>query len=584
MGQLQTGTRGLKKLDFVTGFVSSLVVVVIETLILITNIDLVSISSIYEFVSSPLRLGIYLTYILSIILVPIASLKLIDFVRRLREVYKQYVTRSLNFESLEVVEKYAKFIPMMISASLMLMIVGMVLRFYVLLFTSLIPLSLYLALILKPVYDVYAHRKNIESELPWFLILLIVIERVKANIKLLIERLRYTRVLPAITKELLVIDRDSKLYSYSHISALMNRTSVTPSNRLSNIFSGYASRLRSGGDALSWLRSRLVEELMVSEFSVRLYSERMTSTFGQLMLAIYAILPLISVAILALNIYVAVSIAVVSTPLLVALVYISRPKSLNSLPITKIAVLQLMYLTASSLILYRIAGAHAIAIGWVLTLVLTYKYRSMYREVEILDRDSIEIVKIVAELRQSGFDVAKALGYIASSNIVHDVTAKKLKTALLMLQQGVPLTFVATRVSSYSFLFKFTLFTLGIIYECGSGDSEVFQMLYEYITKVKTMNMYVEKMSRFFELFAFINVVVLAWIWKSLLPLRESFAVIGLTNHSTLDMSALYLMIYISLIGFSLVSNTVRRGAPILELRNLVFLLLSLAVTSLFIT
>lgn len=574
----------LRRREFILGFVSSLAIVVVETLILVLSIDSVYVSSVDELLSSPLKLGVYLAYILSVVLIPLASVAFIDFVKKLRSIYKLHIVRSLNFESLGLVERCAKFIPILVSVSLLLMILGIVLKFYELLLFSIVPLAVYLTLILKPVYDVYVHRKNIESELLWFLILLITIESVGANIKLLIEKLRSARILPTITKELLIVDRDSKLYGYSHISALMNRAIATPSNRLSSIFSGYASRLRSGGDVTSWLRSKLAEELMTSEFSMRLYSERISSILGQLMLAVYVILPLISVAVLTLNTHIAALTAIVSTPLLVTLVYISQPKTLNDIPIAKILMSQSLCLVISSLTFYKIIGVHAIAIGWLLTLALTHRYRRIYREIEILDRDSAEIFKMLPELRQNGFDVAKSLEYIASSGIVHDTTAKKLSTALLMLRQGIPLTCIATKIPTHSFLFKFTLFTLGVIYECGRSDPEVLQMLYEYIAKIRTMRTCIGKVSRFFEVFAFINIAILAWIWRSLLPLRESFVLMGLTYHSALDLNTFYLLLYVSILGFSLVSNTIRRGIPMLELRNVLLLVLVIAITPLVIT
>lgn len=574
---MKTITRAtIKRKELIIGFIVMLFILIIETMILIFNIEYVSFSSFGELITSPQKLAIYIVYILSVILIPLTIVLTMDFTKNIYEIYKIFVVKSLRLESIYIIKKYTNITPILISLSLLFITIGTIFKIYILLFFTLIPLIIYTTIVIKPVYDVYNHNKNIEIELRWFLILLTVIESVGANIKFLIDRLRHSSILSAIRRELLAVDRDSKLYYPSHITSFMARANVTPNKRLSDIFSGYASRIRGSGDVLSWLKSKINEELMLSEFSMKMYSERIALILGQLMLAVYAIMPLVSVAIPAINIYFTIAIAIATTPLLILLTYITQPRSLDIMPLRFFIVFPTLCIILVSMSLHYFIGVHSIVIGWLAALAITHRYRDVLKEIEILNRDSIEILRIMIELTQSGLNVAKALEYIATSNVINNITAERLRIILSMLRQGVPLVYIATRIPSYSFLFRFTVFTLGLIHECGGGNSEVFQMLYEYTTRIRAMRINVEKIARFFDIFAIVNVLLITWIWISISPIYKTFTFMGITQYVNIGLDALYLLIYISLIGYSLVSNTIRRGMPIFDYRNIVFLVVGI--------
>lgn len=565
--------RKLSRQEFLTSFASALIVVVIETIVLVLNIDKILIYSLSDFITSPLKICVHIAYIFSVILVPVISILLTDFINDIRGLYRYYVVRSLSLESVKPVERLSKALSSLLPTTFLFIIIGIVMGIHVLSLISLIPTGLYMIMLVKPILDVYNHSKRIDVELPWFLVLLIVVESVNANVKLLIDKLRSIRILPAITKELLVIDRDAKLYNQSFITAFINRAEVTPNTKLSGVLSGYASRLRSGGDVKSWLRSKLNEMLLSSEFMVRLYSERIASILGQIMLALYVILPLITIAVYAVNIYISLALIILATPILIILVYILQPKSLDYIPLTRVTVVPAVSLIAISIALYRFIGFNSIALGWVTALGITYFFRGVLKERDILEKDSVEIVRMLIELRESGLDVVKSMEYILSSGIISNVTAKKLRTAIAMLYQGIPLTYTAAVIPSHSFLFKFTLFTLGLIYECGGGDPEVFQTLYEYIAKIRTMRKNIERTSIFFDVFAFINVFVLVWIWKSLTPIYESITALNPNIGISKGFETLYTIAYTSLLGYSYASSTIRNGVPVIELRSASFLI-----------
>lgn len=572
----------ISRRDFLAALISTLVTVVIETIVIAMNIDSIAINSVPDLLTSPFKICVYISYILSVVSIPAISLRIADFLNDVRSVYRFYVIKSLALESVNFMDKISKILPLTLSTAFLFIIISVALKIYIFSLVSLIPLALYLALLIRPLYSVYNHCKRIDMELPWFLVLLIVVENIGSNIRLLIERLRYTDILPSITRELLIIDRDSKLYSKSYTVAITERAKITPNARLSDILSGYASRLKGGGNISSWLLTKLDELLMATEFSMKLYSERIAAVFGQLMLALYVVIPLVSIAIYTINIYAVLSLIILATPILILSMYITRPKNLNSVPITRLLVIPTIALVTTSISLYRFLGPHSIVLGWFVSLILVYINRGLMREIDILEKDSVEVIKIIAELKQSGLDIVKALEFISTSTAINRLTIKKLRSAISMLHQGIPLTLIATKIPSHSFLFRFTLFTLGLVHECGGGSPEVFRILYEYVTRIRALHSNVVKMSRFFDIFAFVNIFVLTWIWKSLTPIYASLSFLVSITNPSINIEILYTVSYISALSYALTSSTLRNGLPIIEIRS-ISLLLAIAITTLFI-
>ncbi|MEM1541964.1 MAG: hypothetical protein QW101_07365 [Ignisphaera sp.] len=552
-------------------FILVLSIVILETAILVINIDDIKVSSFDEFPHNPNKLGIYLGYTLSVILLPFVSVASLNVIKSVRNIYRSLAVKSLRFNSIEIAIKYVNILITMLPLTLLLMVSGIIFRLYVFTLFSLVPLIFLGYVIAKPFVDVYDHSKNIENELKWFLILMIVTESVRANIGFLIDKLKRTRILSAITKELTVINRDSLLYLPSYIDSFIHRAKYTPNSRLSNMFTGYASRLRSGGDTVSWLRSKLGEELTISEFSAKLYSERISNIFGQIMLALYALLPLVAISTYALNITTVMLLNTAVTPLLVLTMYTIRPKSLDIFPMKHLFI-TLTVMVLSSLLLYVFMGSISLAIGWILALILSHRYRSILKEISILEKDCIEIMKLMVELRRNGYDVAKAIEYIISTNTLNETTKRKLRLALTMLRQGVSLTETSMKIPTHSFLFKFTLFTLGLVHECGGGDPEVFQAVYEYINKISILQNAVKKISTLFDVFALVNTVLIVWIWRTLIPLHTSLSYMGIGSAFGIDINMLYLLIYSSLLGYTMVSSTLRTGLPVIEFRSIAFL------------
>ena len=551
--------------EYIVELIITLVVLIGETLAIVLNIDRFKIASLYELASNPVKLIVYTAYVLSIVIVPILVMLSFNAAKELVEIYRRFSLKSLSNVNVNWIRRNIWLVPVLTVLSFTSILLGIITNYRYIVLFSLMPLLPLTIVILKPIIEVYNHRRSIDIELKWFLIMLSIVEGIGTNIGFLIEKLKRAPILKSIAKEMIVIDRDSKIYFLSHIDAMLYRARATPNEKLGRIFMGYASKVREGGNVSAWLKTRIDEEILGSEFSMKLYVERMAITISQIALVIYVILPLIMVSTsMVLNIQFAIVIAVLATPFLISITYSIRPKTLDVIPIKYIVQPVIVYIVLS-IILYNIIPGYSLLLSWIVGLVVGYRTYRMVKDVEGLDRDSLEILKNVIELRRSGYSIIKALEYIKQNNILDKATLRNLEIVLNRVVQGNSLAEIGAKIQSPSFLFRYVVFILGVIHECGGGDDEVLRSLYESIYRIKIMENNVKKLSLFFEILSIVNVFIMVWIWRTVSPL-----VMALNIYLLGDMgaSSIPILILISLICFKFISSVIKRGLPIFEPRD----------------
>ncbi len=564
--------------EYIIGLIITLIVLVGETLAIVLNIDRFRIVSLYELISDPIKLIVYTSYILSIVIVPLLVLWSFNAARELIEIYRRLSLKSLSNVNVTWIRRNVWLVPLLTVLSFTFILLGIIMGYRYILLFSLLPLLFFTIIILRPIMEIYTHKRLIDVELKWFLIILSIIESIGTNIGFLIERLKRISILKAIVKEITIVDRDSKLYFLSHIDALLYRARVTPNERLGRIFLGYASKIREGGNILTWLKTRIDEEILRSEFNMKLYAERMAITISQIALALYVIFPLVMVSTsMVLNIQFTIAIAVLTTPLLISIAYSIRPNTLNTIPVRYVVQPILIYMVLT-IILYNIIGGYSLAVSWIVGVIIGYRTYQMVRDMETLDRDSLEILKNVIELKRSGYSVVKALEHIVQSGTLDDVTLRNLEIVLNRVGHGYSLAEVGAEIASPSFLFRYVVFVLGIIHECGGGNDEVLQTLYEYIYRIKTMENSVKKLSLFFEILSIANVFIMVWIWRTVSPL--------MTALNTYFLGGVYIppistLIFVSLICFKFISSIIKRGLPIFEPRDCIAIVVGVIAASL---
>ncbi|NPA97189.1 MAG: type II secretion system F family protein [Crenarchaeota archaeon] len=526
---------------------------------------------------SPDMLSMLLAYIASVIGLPLVLAWIPGALKELSKMYRAFAERSCLPFRIPKLRTRLSLLGFAIPISSLCVVASIVLSNPLLALAGFVPTLIASLVILAPVVALGEHRRRIDTELPWFAVLLDLSESVGAGIKFLGERIRRTRILPAISKELDAIARDARLRSSSYIDSLMRRADLTPSYRLSRFLRGYASRLRSGSPIVQWLRMWILEEFMRSEFSYRMFSERASIMISQVAIGIYVFVPVVMAALGALSSPLMLIVPVVGTPALIALAYAIRPKTMDCID-RKHIVLPAILCIATSIMLFPLLKGYAVIAGWLLGIVAGIKAYSQVRECSMLRRDSFDILNYVTELRRIGLSIPSALKQISKESKLHKISRRRIEEVLQLHELGVPLTETIRYVRTPSFMFKFVVFSLGIMHESGASDPSVIQRLLETLRRIDVLEESSRKVALLFDALSVATIGIVIWIAKTLA------GIVSVTSTYTLAATLqvfpvapqLSLLIPIALLGYSIVSTILRTGAPIFELRQVAFLAIAL--------
>ncbi len=563
--------RYLYSLDGLGGLWLSISILVIETLIILLGPQPLRITSVESIVKPTPQSLVLVTYFISVFAVPALFAWRTGISRELADVQRYYAPKALVPIRISVLKKRISLVIVFIPLSTLSILIGLLYSIPYLYLVSLLPILTLMYMMLRPHFATYRHRSQVEQELCWFIVLLTLSESVGAGWGYLSRRLTESNILPAIARELRVIDRDAKVYFPSHIDAMIHRASVTPSERFGRLLAGYASRIRSSSDVVSWLRAWLYEEFMHLELSFRLFAERTVSLVGQLALAIYAILPLISIGLATvMDLNLVTSIAIIATPLLTALAYALRPHTMDRLNLRSLIASYLVLITVA-IALYPIIGVFSLVLGWCLSLIPSFKLYLELREVDSLQTESLELLRDILELRRSGYSIPTAIRYLSRSPSYSPAMRKYLAKVAQLLELGTPLTRIVNLIKSPSFMFKYTLFSLGFMQECGGGNLEAIQHLYESLRRMNALINSVKKTSLFFDSFAIANSVIVVLISKLISGMCTTLSLLP-TLLTKPEPTSIALLLLVAALGYSTISTTVRRGVPLPEPRQGAFL------------
>ena len=278
-----------------------------------------------------------------------------------------------------------------------------------------------------------------------------------------------------------------------------------------------------------------------------------------------------------------------SLPVLAFLTYIVRPKSLDKVSFIK-SVTPLITLVLASITLYAATHTYTSLIpAWVAGIIASIPaYREM-REIDVMRRESLELLKDVTELMRTGYSIPSALRYITHTQLskkFSNVMVRRLKHALSLMDMGTPLTVSASLIKTPSFLFRYTLFALGLMSECGGGTYETLHKLHEGLTKLIALEENVRKVSWLFDAIALCNLLVIVWVCRSLSSMFNVSTVsqlgFPLPWFGRVDVELVLLLSTISMLSYSLISTVIRRGVVSLEPRSALFVAMVVATALLF--
>jgi flagellar protein FlaJ len=551
--------------SYLAGFVIALVVLIVETVVLVQNVEKIKFVSLIDILYDPVKVSVYGAYITSLFAIPALTTWISDASKSIVALYRRYVVMSLESVDESSVRKRVGIALSAVPIASLSILFSVLYRAPHLALVPLAPLAILAAILLKPLLDVSSHGRAIDVELKWFILLLITVEHVKAGIHYLIKKLSRASLLPAIVKELKVIHRDALVYFGTYVESLIQRARVTPSQAFKKILLGYSMRIRSGGDTVSWLKAVLNEELVKEEWVLRNYSERISVIVLQVSTALFILLPTLAIAIPVLNPSTVLFASLLGAPALGLLAYATRPRKLDKIDVRYTAI-PLVVLCVATPLLYLAIGAQGAVISWALAAICSFNGYRVLREVRELDEASLELLKVVAELRKHGLEIPRALRFVVQSRALSPCAQRRVRKLIDLLNSGYTFEEALSALKTPSHTFNFVLHYLAMLHECGGGDEEVIQMAYEYLYRFKAHEEILRKTSYIFDLFAVANLFILVWVWRSASRLVSQWLYLSPQPPlATLTASVIGLTVAVSMVSYSLVSSIVRNGLPILE-------------------
>lgn len=355
------------------------------------------------------------------------------------------------------------------------------------------------AIVLLPIAEVKIkisnRRSDTGNEFPFFLVYAATIQAAGLSLYSALDRISEWRILPKIKREALVVKRDYMFFSHNPLSAIENVAKEHPDENVKTVFLGYTSVLRSGGDLVVYLNSKVKDGLMSVVEKWRRYAES-ASTLGEISLSVFLMFP---------SLLIAMSIAFASNYSVVMMQlygYLVLPL-LGGFMIMGIHVSQPRFYDSYDMkrpLLIAAAGAAAFGIStflfvkpisyWlastllVLSTIIGAEYLRQQSEVSKAEKALPSFLRDVTEMMKIGYDISQALVSLSKQRQYNKAFDRLLKRVAEHLEMNMPLRRVAERMSVRSWLCRYTFFLLSEIVDTGGGTPEVLENLTGFVNSV----------------------------------------------------------------------------------------------------
>jgi len=354
------------------------------------------------------------------------------------------------------------------------------------------PLMILLAGIYAPKVASLERKAAIEAELPLFSVLASVMSVSGLSLIRSFDTVSETKLFPAISKEAMLIRRNSLYFNRSPLEALEEVARNHPSEIFRLWILGYSSVLRSGGDVASYLASKAKDFLRSVERKWMGYANT-TNVLGEAILALFLLTPM-ALSLMALVFVGEVSLwlsdlynflVVPSSALLASLfVHLSQPKTFDRYDLEPWIPPSLIMGTCSlipSLTLLRLELYEALLLSlMVLSFPLAYASTKRLRACNQAEKVLPDFLRDVTEHRKLGFDVKEAVVRLSYRryNQHFDHLLSQIRRAL---SYGASFKEAVLSVKTPSWTTRVTLLIIEQVAESGGGSPVVLETLANYI-------------------------------------------------------------------------------------------------------
>ncbi len=356
-----------------------------------------------------------------------------------------------------------------------------------------------LVIVLLPLMEVKIKISNRKSdttnEFPFFMVYAAALQAAGLSLYSALDRLAEWSILPKIKKEALIVKRDYMFFSHNPLLAIENIARDHPDENIKTIFLGYTSVLRSGGDLVVYLNSKVVDGLESVIDRWKKYSES-ASTLGEISISIFLMFP---------SLLIAMSIAFSSDySLMVMQLY-----GYMILPLMGMILIMSIHVSQPRFYdLYNMNRALLIAIGasvafgaatymfiqpftyWLTSTLLIFsiivgtEYIREQSDIGKVEKALPFFLRDITEMMKIGYDISQTMINLPKQRQYNRTFDKLLNRVSEHLEMNMPLRRVSETLMVRSWLCRYTFFILSEIVDTGGGTPEVMESLTRFVNGI----------------------------------------------------------------------------------------------------
>ncbi|MDI9644985.1 MAG: type II secretion system F family protein, partial [Candidatus Verstraetearchaeota archaeon] len=296
-------------------------------------------------------------------------------------------------------------------------------------------------------------------------------------------------------REALIVKRDYLFFSHNPLNAIESVAKAHPDENIKTVFLGYTSVLRSGGDLVVYLNSKVKDGLMFVVDKWRRYAES-ASTLGEISLSVFLMFPSLLIAmsvafasgysVLMMQLYGYLVLPLIGT-FMIAGIHFSQPKFYDSYDVNRMVALAAGAAAAFGAFTFFFVQPVSY---WLASTLLVFsvlvgaEYLREQSEVSKVEKALPSFLRDITEMMKIGYEISQALVNLSKQRQYNKVFDRLLKRVAEHLEMNMPLRSIAERMAVRSWLCRYTFFILSEIVDTGGGTPEVLENLTGFVNSV----------------------------------------------------------------------------------------------------
>jgi len=389
-----------------------------------------------------------------------------------------------------------------------------------------------------------AERKDaIKDELPFFTAYAMIYQAVGKPLPEALVRASQSKVFKQISKEGVIVGKHLMM-GEDDVTALSIVSRTHPNESFRTLLLGYTSVLRSGGDLLTYLETKLKDFIEEMKFRWQKYVEDATNIselvlmllfiFPTLMMAGAFILPGESLQII--NLF-----TIFGIPLLFTIIFVmtssNQPKTGDRITIP--IIFPLIPTLVAGISMYLMGIDRFVIIASCITIYSSINggiAMKQLREIDSIDNDLPRFLRDITEYRKMGYDLVNAIIISGEEGRYSKAFMNHLKYIATQLRLGRPMRQIIAEINSRSMLENITLELLATGIEEGEIKPTQLETLIDFISTVNRTKRETRAKLRLNTLISFIapiGLIVTTYLIAGVMTyFTSSTGMLGFTNQT----------------------------------------------------